>query len=367
MIAQISTGEGFGGLVNYANDIIKKDTVIIASYGVNLSSNATITASFKAQAKARPTLQKFVGHISLSFSPEDLEKLDDKKIAEIAKEYIRRMGIKNTQYVIFRHFDQPHPHIHIVYNRVDNDGNGIKGDTSYTKSAAITKALTRQYGLTFGKGKDKVRRERLKGKDSVKYRLYDAITAALKDCVTWDELRKLLATKGISLDFVRNSDGSIRGVTFTDSKRKLTFAGSKIDRSLSFANIDKHMFRVMQFDDKQGDVPLAPERSEEPLLLHQEQEHSFNINDAFDFFADAQQHVSLISGGTRPPSEYAVEQVTTPSDGASSGSGIGEAIVDVLLQPNVAPVPSGGGGGASGGWRDDDEKNKNTYKPRKSR
>lgn len=68
MIVQISTGEGFGGLVNYANDIIKKDTVIIASYGVNLSSNATITASFKAQAKARPTIQKFVGHISLSFS-----------------------------------------------------------------------------------------------------------------------------------------------------------------------------------------------------------------------------------------------------------------------------------------------------------
>jgi len=87
LIAQISTGEGFGGLVNYANDIAKKDTVIIASEGVNLSSNVTITASFKAQAKARPTLHKFVGHISLSFSPEDLAKLDDKKIAEIAQEY----------------------------------------------------------------------------------------------------------------------------------------------------------------------------------------------------------------------------------------------------------------------------------------
>lgn len=85
MIAQISIGEGFGGLVNYANDNAKKDTVIIASEGVNLSLNATITASFKAQAKARPTLHKFVGHISLSFSPEDLEKLDDKKIAEIAR------------------------------------------------------------------------------------------------------------------------------------------------------------------------------------------------------------------------------------------------------------------------------------------
>jgi len=351
MIVQISTGEGFGGLVNYANDIIKKDTVIIASYGVNLSSNATITASFKAQAKARPTIQKFVGHISLSFSPDDQEKLDDEKIAEIAKEYLRRMGIVNTQYVIFRHFDQPHPHIHIVYNRVDNDGNGIKGDTSYTKSAAITKALTREYGLTFGKGKDKVRRERLKGKDAIKYRLFDSITAAVKESVTWDELRKLLAAKGISLDLVKDKDSNIRGVAFTDSKRNITFAGSKIDRSLSFANIDRQMYNVIHVDDDQYD---------ETLQLHQEQEKPFDINDAFDF--------SLMSGGTRQSSEDAVEQVTTPSDGSSSGSGIGEAIVDVLLQPNVAPVSSGGGGSASGGWRDDDdEKNKNSYKPRKRR
>ncbi len=353
MIAQISIGEGFGGLVNYANDIIKKDTVIIASYGVNLSSNATITASFKAQAKARPTIQKFVGHISLSFSPDDQEKLDDEKIAEIAKEYMRRMGIVNAQYVIFRHFDQPHPHIHIVYNRVDNDGNGIKGDTSYTKSAAITKALTREYGLTFGKGKDKVRRERLKGKDAVKYRLYDSITDVIKESVTWDELRKLLATKGISLDFVKDKDGNILGVTFTDSKRNVTFAGSRIDRSLSFANIDRRMMEITYVDDHQDD---------DTLRLHQEQEKSFDINDAFDF--------SLMSGGTRQPSEDAIEQLATPSDGSSSGSGIGEAIVDVLLQPNVAPVSSGGGGGASGGWRDDDdndEKKKNSYKPRKHR
>ena len=85
-----------------------------------------------------------------------------------------------------------------------------------------------------------------------------------------------------------------------------------------------------------------------------DQENPFDINDTFDF--------SLMSGGTRQPSEDAVEQISTPSDGSSSGSGIGEAIVDVLLQPNVAPVSSGGGGGASGGWRDDDdddEKNKN--------
>lgn len=353
MIAQISTGEGFGGLVNYANDIIKKDTVIIASEGVNLSSNATITASFKAQAKARPSVHKFVGHISLSFSPDDLEKLDDEKIAKIAKEYMRRMGIKDTQYVIFRHHDQPHPHIHIVYNRVNNEGQAITGDTSFTKSAAITKALTRQYGLTFGKGKDKVRRERLKGKDDIKYRLYDEIKVALKKSLSWDELRKLLAAKGISLDFVKDKDGNVRGVTFTDSKRNVTFAGSKIDRSLSFVQIDKQMFNVIHVDDRQGD---------EPLLIQPKEQKSFDINESFDF--------SKISDGTQQIAKngYSEQQTAGSDGGASSGSSIGKGIAEVLLQPNVVLTVGGGGGGVSGGWHDDDdddEKNKNKYRPRK--
>lgn len=73
-------------------------------------------------------------------------------MSQIAREYLQRMGIVNTQFVVFRHQDQPHVHVHIVYNRVDNDGNSISSDSDFRKSAAITKALTREYGLTFGKG-----------------------------------------------------------------------------------------------------------------------------------------------------------------------------------------------------------------------
>lgn len=241
MIAKIHTGNNFGGLVNYANDIVKKDAVVVASYGVSLASNAAIAASFKAQAKARPGVKNFVGHISLSFSPDDKDKVSDDLMARIAKEYMQRMEIVNTQFVVFRHQDQQHPHVHIVYNRVNNDGDAIKGDCNFRKSAAITKALTREYGLTFGKGKKNVRRERLKGKDVIKYRLYDEVTASLKDCHSWQELRRTLSAKGISLDFIRSSDGSVREVTFTDDEHQVSFAGGKIDHSLSFDSIDNQM------------------------------------------------------------------------------------------------------------------------------
>ena len=52
MIAKIKQGKGFGGLVSYANDIKNKDTNIIASEGVDLSTNKSILASFNIQASS---------------------------------------------------------------------------------------------------------------------------------------------------------------------------------------------------------------------------------------------------------------------------------------------------------------------------
>ena len=258
MIVKIHTGNNFGGLVNYANDIVKKDAVVVASYGVSLTSNAAITASFKAQAKAHSGVKNFVGHISLSFSPNDKEKVNNDLMAQIAREYMRRMGIVNTQFVVFRHQDQPHPHVHIIYNRVNNDGDAIMGDCNFRKSAAITKALTREYGLTFGKGKKNVRRERLKGKDVIKYRIYDEVNASLKSCSSWQDLCKVLSPKGISLDFVRDSDGSVRGVTFTDNESNVTFAGGKIDHSLSFDSINQLLEKTNGIGAAVTDMLLQP-------------------------------------------------------------------------------------------------------------
>ena len=157
MIAKIHSGQGFAGLVDYANDIKNKKADIIASEG-----NKSITASFSLQAKSRPSLKNFVGHVSLSFSPEDAPKLTDRLMVDIAKQYLLRMGVVNTQYIISRHHDKPHPHVHIVYNRVDNDGKTISGDQNFRKSARITQTLTSEYNLTFGKGKKKVNRDRHK-------------------------------------------------------------------------------------------------------------------------------------------------------------------------------------------------------------
>lgn len=46
-------------------------------------------------------------------------------MAEIALEYMNKIGYGNTQFLIVRHHDTDHPHIHLVLNRIDYDGNRI--------------------------------------------------------------------------------------------------------------------------------------------------------------------------------------------------------------------------------------------------
>lgn len=344
MMAKIRSGQGFAGLVDYANDIKNKKTSIIAYDGVDLTSNRSIVASFSLQAKSRPSLKNFVGHISLSFAPEDTPKLSDKLMAEIAQEYLRRMGIVNTQYAVFRHHDKSHAHVHIVYNRVDNNGNAITGDQAFRKSARITQALTREYGLTFGKGKRKVNRSRLKGKDATKYRIYDAVTETLKTCRSMEALKAALAARGIGMNIVCNTEGKAKGVVFTCDK--LSFAGYQIDRSMTYAQLRQSLGMKQDATDALA-ISVADKQTEQTDLSFGEQKpdtHSETV-------------------GT-PNGIIATD--TTAGGDISVGGGIGEAMAELIIQPHVVPTGGGGGGSDDRGWNDEDkEKKKNPYRRRR--
>ena len=179
MMGDLKKRASFVKLVNYVNN--PKKARLIDSKDVRLDNNATIAASMQGQADDKPgrRLKNPVYHISLDFAHEDTPKLTDSLMAEIAREYMKRMGIVNTQYIVCRHTDREHQHLHIVANRVDNDGNTISDRNDAIRNVAVCKALTREYGLHFSKGKVNVKRDRLRGKDKVKYQIHDAVKAAM--------------------------------------------------------------------------------------------------------------------------------------------------------------------------------------------
>mgnify|MGYP002984454489 CR=1 FL=1 len=50
---------------------------------------------------------------------------------------MQKMGITDTQYLLVRHLDQPHPHCHLVYNRVGNNGQTISDKNIKLRSAKV--------------------------------------------------------------------------------------------------------------------------------------------------------------------------------------------------------------------------------------
>ena len=243
MIAKIMKGSGFKSVINYILDP-KKGTELIDSLGVRTDGINHIVQSFIDQTELNPRVSKVVGHISLSFSVQDSPKLNNEWMAQIAREYMEKMGIKDTQYIIGRHFDKEHPHIHIAFNRIDNNGKTISDRNDRFRSEKICKELTAKHGLYFADGKEKVKEHRLKEPDKTKYEIYQALKAETTRCRDWKTLLSHLKMQDIDVRFkYKGNSQEVQGIIF--EKNGYLFNGSKVDRSFSYSKID---FALQQND-----------------------------------------------------------------------------------------------------------------------
>lgn len=261
MIAKIVKGSNFRGVVNYILDK-EKDAKILVSDGLFSENKDTIVMSFEAQSGMNPRVTKPVGHIALAFSREDEHRLTDRTMAGIALEYLERMSIKDTQVLVVRHFDKEHPHVHIAFNRIANDGRTISDRNERIRSTRICKELTRKYGLYVSEGKEKVKLHRLKEPDKTRYELYFLLKSEVSRCGNWRQFAANLDKQGVEMQFkYKGKSDEVQGVVF--SKNGYSFSGSKIDRRLSYSKIDEVLNTNRQ--EEQQKMMTVNRVSEQPI------------------------------------------------------------------------------------------------------
>jgi hypothetical protein len=161
-------------------------------------------------------------------------------MVEIAKAYLDKMKIQDTQVLMVRHHDKRHPHLHLVYNRVNNQGKTISDRFQRQNNIKVCKELTLKYGFYLAPGKENVNRRQLKGEDKVKYELFDAIKSASKQVKSMDELIRVLRRHGIDTQYkFKSGTKEVQGISF--SKDGYKFKGSEIDRSLSYGKLSQEI------------------------------------------------------------------------------------------------------------------------------
>lgn len=351
MIAKIKTRESFAGIVDYAHDYNndKKKARLIDYKDVCIISNKSIADSFTIQASMRSKIAKPVKHISLGFSPNDThlftdDKEGDELMVRIAKDWMIEMGIGNTQYIIARHLDTEHPHCHLVFNRIDNDGNVISDSRERIRNMAVCKLLNKKYGLYVAPFKSKkIHEDRLRGYEAKKHKLRMDINHILDRSSNWDEFCRLLKEAGINIRFFTSSQtNTIRGISFAN--HQISISGSKLEpKVLTYGQL------CLKLGERR-----IPESSNP------------NVENYFS---------PLVKN--KVPGNHSIEHSITNesnltesgSTDSTSSSAVGEAMIEFLLQPHQAETGCGGGGSDNRGWRDDDKdkdnNNNRTYKRRR--
>lgn len=234
MIGKLKKGSSFGGCIRYVTG--KDEAKILASDGVLLGTNTEMTQSFELQRQLNPRIKKPVGHIALSFKPEDKPRLTDEFMAKIALEYMQMMGINDTQFIIVRHHNTDNPHCHIVYNRINNEGKLISDAHDYRRNEQVTKALKSKYGLTYGTDKSNTNTRKLRNAERAKYEIHNAVKDALKGADSWQKFKNELAKRGVCLELVYKDKErtKVQGIRFC--KDGYSFKGTQISENTALAS-----------------------------------------------------------------------------------------------------------------------------------
>ena len=328
MIAKLTTGNGFGGAVRYDMKFGMDNSsmsVLLGLSGVDFSYDEDgnikidprqVAFDFRQQALAYRTpdsdnargVRKPVYHWVLSWRPgehtTDAEKLD------VAKDFMQRIGFDDTQYMISAHYDKAHEHLHIVANIVNNRGERIPTMGLIEKAHEAAAAITRERGYQWGETAKKEAVEKAhKPHEKVRMLVKPIVKEAVAVARSLEELKTVLASKGISCEFTVASDGKRGGISFAyEYEGQLhTFRGSSLDRQLSFgyikAAIDKNSAREVQRQAAQQEQNKMKElRAAYSQMVPTIQGLHNAVNDTFQLYNDTKQ--AGIAIGTETSRKY---------------------------------------------------------------
>ncbi|WP_026632846.1 relaxase/mobilization nuclease domain-containing protein [Dyadobacter alkalitolerans] len=111
MIGKVTIGSSFGGVIRYAMQ--KKEASLLMAEGVRTGEVGSMIEDFNMQRRLNPDLTKAVGHISLSWSKQDQARLTPAIMKQRSLEYMEKMKITGTQFILVEHRDKNHPHLHV--------------------------------------------------------------------------------------------------------------------------------------------------------------------------------------------------------------------------------------------------------------
>ncbi|PIB27553.1 hypothetical protein BFP77_11735 [Maribacter sp. 4U21] len=247
MIGKITIGKDFYGVLAYNEKKVEEGVGYVIDSNIEHSTPVNMTQEFNLIRELRPGLGKAVLHLSLNLPYSDF--LDDKEFASFGCDYLMKMGFDNNQFIMYRHTDTEHEHIHIIANRVRYSGRITTDSNIKRKSREVLNELERKYGITQipvkkGTKKSLTQKEIEKtlrtGDLPLKLILQEKIGPAIARASNTGEFISMLEAHGISPRFnISKTTGRVSGISFR--YLDVVYKGSTLGKKYSWNSIAKQI------------------------------------------------------------------------------------------------------------------------------
>ena len=158
------------------------------------------------------------------------------------------MGFSDHQYVLTRHTDTAHDHIHIVANRIGFDGQVVSDSRDYPRQEQLMREIEREYGLQevapsleaerHAPTKGEIERTARTGELSTRQQLQALCDDAAQGCDNFTAYQERLAAVGVEIIPTVQRDGA----TLSGLQYRLdgvTMKGSDLGKAYAAAGIQK--------------------------------------------------------------------------------------------------------------------------------
>ena len=159
MVARIKIGKSIRGILHYNEQKVSEGDarIIMASgFAIELDSldfNGKLRR-FQHLTELRPSVATNALHISLNFDIS--EKLQDEKMQRIANRYMELLCFENQPFLVYRHEDVSHQHVHIATVSIQADGTPINlHNIGRKRSEEARQTVEKEFGLLVAKSKKK--------------------------------------------------------------------------------------------------------------------------------------------------------------------------------------------------------------------
>lgn len=269
MIANQKKNASFRSTLEY---VLGKESTTLIDTNMGGRTPRQLAAEFSAARRLRPNLKRACAHVVLSIPHRDAdhslgeyhEHLDDEQYVEIAHRWLKHMefrgdGLHDSQYMIARHLDTNHEHIHIIASRIRMDGSVVPDSWDYRRSEVVVRRLEQEFGLeatpcsndlvascvqaegieaTVSERRAMTRRQKhhASGLPPVTQMLADAIDEAASDYPTVTELIGRLQQQGVTVHPQFSTRGNFKeAIAFELNGVKV--AGWKLGKAYSFPGL----------------------------------------------------------------------------------------------------------------------------------